>query len=96
MEEAIAEHAPAAGHLAAPVQPPLSPCPLMSDETEDHVEEAKRSRVGSEEEDNEATEDEDGLVLLPRHTKVVVTGNNRTKATLVGLQGVVQKVRRRL
>jgi hypothetical protein len=57
MEEAIAEHAPAAGHLAAPVQPPLSPCPLMSDETEDHVEEAKRSRVGSEEEDNEATEE---------------------------------------
>ncbi|XP_010543086.1 PREDICTED: uncharacterized protein LOC104816111 [Tarenaya hassleriana] len=31
------------------------------------------------------------LSLLPRHTKVVVTGNNRTKSVLVGLQGVVKK-----
>ncbi|KAJ9567152.1 hypothetical protein OSB04_003118 [Centaurea solstitialis] len=29
--------------------------------------------------------------VLPRHTKVVVTGNNRTKSVLVGLQGVVKK-----
>ncbi|KAF9689318.1 hypothetical protein SADUNF_Sadunf01G0079800 [Salix dunnii] len=31
------------------------------------------------------------LSVLPRHTKVVVTGNNRTKSVLVGLQGVVKK-----
>ncbi|GMH29752.1 hypothetical protein Nepgr_031595 [Nepenthes gracilis] len=31
------------------------------------------------------------LSLLPRHTKVIVTGNNRTKSVLVGLQGVVKK-----
>lgn len=31
------------------------------------------------------------LVVLPKHTKVVVTGNNRTKSVLVGLQGVVKK-----
>ncbi|XP_059290686.1 uncharacterized protein LOC132044215 isoform X3 [Lycium ferocissimum] len=29
--------------------------------------------------------------VLPRHTKVVVTGNNRTKSTFVGRQGVVKK-----
>ncbi|CAN8234710.1 unnamed protein product [Cochlearia groenlandica] len=34
---------------------------------------------------------EEELSVLPRHTKVVVTGNNRTKSVLVGLQGVVQK-----
>ncbi|XP_026400383.1 uncharacterized protein LOC113296285 isoform X2 [Papaver somniferum] len=34
---------------------------------------------------------EDDLAVLPRHTKVVVTGNNRTKSVLVGLQGVVKK-----
>ncbi|XP_042470576.1 uncharacterized protein LOC122052902 isoform X1 [Zingiber officinale] len=31
------------------------------------------------------------LSVLPRHTKVIVTGNNRTKSILVGLQGVVKK-----
>ncbi|XP_039067615.1 uncharacterized protein LOC120213581 [Hibiscus syriacus] len=31
------------------------------------------------------------LSILPRHTKVIVTGNNRTKSVLVGLQGVVKK-----
>ncbi|KAK1260329.1 hypothetical protein QJS04_geneDACA002065 [Acorus gramineus] len=31
------------------------------------------------------------LTVLPRHTKVIVTGNNRTKSVLVGLQGVVKK-----
>ncbi|KAG5041492.1 hypothetical protein JHK85_013968 [Glycine max] len=30
--------------------------------------------------------------VLPRHTKVVVTGNNNTKSVLVGLEGVVKKV----
>ncbi|CAI9094111.1 OLC1v1029789C1 [Oldenlandia corymbosa var. corymbosa] len=34
---------------------------------------------------------DDELTVLPRHTKVVVTGNNRTKSVLVGLQGVVKK-----
>ena len=34
---------------------------------------------------------EEGLSVLPRHTKVLVTGNNRTKSVLVGLQGVVTK-----
>lgn len=32
------------------------------------------------------------LNVLPRHTKVIVTGNKRTKSVLVGLQGVVKKV----
>lgn len=31
------------------------------------------------------------LSVLPQHTKVIVTGNNRTKSVLVGLQGVVKK-----
>ncbi|CAA7390769.1 unnamed protein product [Spirodela intermedia] len=31
------------------------------------------------------------LAVLPRHTKVIVRGNNRTKSVLVGLQGVVKK-----
>ena len=30
---------------------------------------------------------EEELSVLPRHTKVVVTGNNRTKSVLVGLRG---------
>ncbi|XP_074558368.1 uncharacterized protein LOC141814319 isoform X2 [Curcuma longa] len=34
---------------------------------------------------------EEELAVLPRHTKVIVTGNNRTKSVLVGLQGVVKK-----
>lgn len=34
---------------------------------------------------------EEGLTVLPRHTKVIVTGNNRTKSVLVGLEGVVKK-----
>ncbi|GJY23823.1 histone deacetylase complex subunit SAP30/SAP30-like protein [Tanacetum coccineum] len=34
---------------------------------------------------------EEELSVLPRHTKVVVTGNNRTKSVIVGLQGVVKK-----
>lgn len=34
---------------------------------------------------------EEGLAVLPRHTKVLVTGNNRTKSVLVGLHGVVTK-----
>ncbi|KAJ0611023.1 putative histone deacetylase complex subunit SAP30/SAP30 [Helianthus annuus] len=35
--------------------------------------------------------DEELSVLL-RNTKVIVTGNNRTKSVLVGLQGTVKKV----
>jgi len=35
--------------------------------------------------------DEEELHLLPRHTKVVVTGNNRTKTALVGQRGEVKK-----
>ncbi|KAF8111448.1 hypothetical protein N665_0076s0417 [Sinapis alba] len=38
-----------------------------------------------------SSEEEEELTVLPRHTKVVVTGNNRTKSVLVGLQGVVKK-----
>lgn len=34
---------------------------------------------------------DDELAVLPRDTKVLVTGNNRTKSVLVGLQGVVKK-----
>ncbi|KAL8145071.1 uncharacterized protein LOC141705788 isoform X2 [Apium graveolens] len=35
--------------------------------------------------------EEDMMSVLPPHTKVVVTGNNRTKSVLVGLHGVVKK-----
>lgn len=34
---------------------------------------------------------EEELSVLPRHTKVIVTGNNRTKSVLLGLHGVVKK-----
>lgn len=34
---------------------------------------------------------DDELFVLPRHTKVVVTENNRMKSVLVGLQGIVVK-----
>lgn len=34
---------------------------------------------------------EEELSVLPPHTKVVVTGNNRTKSVLLGLRGVVRK-----
>ncbi|MQL82771.1 hypothetical protein Taro_015233 [Colocasia esculenta] len=44
---------------------------------------------GQEQSFGENSEEE--LSVLPRHTKVVVTGNNRTKSVLVGLQGVVKK-----
>ena len=40
--------------------------------------------------DGDGSDDED-MHLLPRHTKVVVTGNNRTKTALVGQRGVVRK-----
>jgi len=96
--ERQAEHDPAV--VEAPAEPPpdiacmiseaphCEPLQLQLSAEEEHEEDAaaKRSRVGSEEED-----EEEGLVLLPRHTKVVVTGNNRTKSALVGLHGVVQK-----
>ena len=45
--------------------------------------------VNEEEEDHD--EEEEELAVLPRHTKVIVTGNNRTKSVLVGLHGVVKK-----
>ena len=35
--------------------------------------------------------DDEGLPLLRKHTQVRVTGNNRTKSSLVGLTGVVKK-----
>lgn len=91
----MAEHDPAV--VEAPAEPPPDVCmlsdtahecqPLQLEPVEEHEDDAaaKRSRVGSEE------DEEEGLVLLPRHTKVVVTGNNRTKSALVGLHGVVQK-----
>lgn len=34
---------------------------------------------------------DEGLAVLPKYTKVLVTGNNRTKSVLVGLHGVVTK-----
>ncbi|MFS7999019.1 putative histone deacetylase complex subunit SAP30/SAP30 [Helianthus anomalus] len=40
----------------------------------------------------EDSSDQEELTVLPRHTKVVVTGNNCTKSVLVGLHGVVKKV----
>jgi hypothetical protein len=36
---------------------------------------------------NDNEEEEEELGVLPRHTKVVITGNNRTKSCFVGLQG---------
>ena len=43
------------------------------------------------EEEEEEENDHEELSVLPRHTKVVVTGNNRTKSVLVGSHGVVKK-----
>lgn len=34
---------------------------------------------------------EEEPIVLPAHTKVLVTGNNRTKSIHIGLQGVVKK-----
>ncbi|XP_078167498.1 uncharacterized protein LOC144562199 isoform X2 [Carex rostrata] len=45
--------------------------------------------VSSYSRDTESGDEE--LSVLPRDTKVVVKGNNRTKSVLVGLQGVVKK-----
>lgn len=39
----------------------------------------------------DASNSEEDVALLPRNTKVIVTGNNRTKHTLIGLHGVVTK-----
>jgi hypothetical protein len=49
--------------------------------------------ICEEEEEDEVENDteEEELAVLPRHTKVIVTGNNRTKSVLVGLHGVVKK-----
>lgn len=44
---------------------------------------------GCQQSSGESSEEE--LAVLPPQTKVVVTGNNRTKSVLVGLQGVVKK-----
>ncbi len=33
-----------------------------------------------------------GLAVLPRHTKMLVINNNRTKLVLLGLHGMVKKV----
>lgn len=41
--------------------------------------------------DGSATHSEEEVALLPRNTKVIVTGNNRTKQSLIGLNGVVTK-----
>ncbi|KAK9067969.1 hypothetical protein SSX86_012080 [Deinandra increscens subsp. villosa] len=46
------------------------------------------TRIFSHFRDDSADEE---LSVLPRHTKVIVTGNNRTKSVLVGLQGTVKK-----
>ncbi|KAK8945290.1 hypothetical protein KSP40_PGU003455 [Platanthera guangdongensis] len=45
------------------------------------------SRVLSPSREESADEE---LSVLPRHTKVIVTGNKGTKSVLVGLQGVVK------
>lgn len=49
----------------------------------------RRMSGGCQHSCEESSEEE--LSVLPRHTKVVVTGNNRTKSVLVGLHGVVKK-----
>ena len=41
--------------------------------------------------EDDSHEEEDEVALLPRHTKVLVIGNNRTKQSLVGMAGVVKK-----
>uniref|UniRef100_A0A1D1YX85 Histone deacetylase complex subunit SAP30 n=1 Tax=Anthurium amnicola TaxID=1678845 RepID=A0A1D1YX85_9ARAE len=53
------------------------------------VESSVNGGYGGEQSCGESSEEE--LSVLPRHTKVVVTGNNRTKSVLVGLEGVVKK-----
>ncbi|PWA62730.1 hypothetical protein CTI12_AA237790 [Artemisia annua] len=58
--------------------------PTGDEKDEDLELENSQQNIGWEE-----IEDETGI--LPRHTKVVITGNNRTKSVLVGLQGVVKR-----
>ena len=44
-----------------------------------------------EEIEEEETNFDEEVSVLPRHTKVIVTGNNRTRSVLVGSHGVVKK-----
>jgi hypothetical protein len=40
---------------------------------------------------DDISNEELGLAVLPRHTKVLVTDNNRTKSVLLELHGVVKQ-----
>lgn len=68
----------------------VTTCEKIEIETMETEKPAASSREGGHASEEEGSEDE-GLALLPRHTKVLVTGNNRTKTSLVGLYGVVKK-----
>ena len=48
-------------------------------------------RLDTSNSEDESPEDEDEVALLPRHTKVMVIGNNRTKQSLIGKAGIVKK-----
>lgn len=41
--------------------------------------------------DNSSDSQADTVSVLPKHTRVLVTGNNRTKRLLVGQEAVVKK-----
>lgn len=57
--------------------------------TDGNTREKHPSGTGSEE--GEEGPSDESAPLLPRRTKVLVTGNNRTKSSLVGLEGYVKK-----
>ncbi|KAK9811784.1 hypothetical protein WJX72_009914 [[Myrmecia] bisecta] len=47
--------------------------------------------ASTSDEDAGSQDEEDAAALLPKHTKVLVTGNNRTRRQLIGVKGVVKK-----
>lgn len=63
--------------------------PEEVDVTEGDTREKHPSGTGSE--GGEEGPSDESAPLLPRRTKVLVTGNNRTKSSLVGLEGYVKK-----
>lgn len=41
--------------------------------------------------ENSSASSQDEVSILPKHTRVLVTGNNRTKRALIGQEAIVKK-----
>ncbi|XP_042445643.1 uncharacterized protein LOC122030489 isoform X2 [Zingiber officinale] len=52
---------------------------------------AMESRMSGGCQRNFGESSEEELPVLPRHAKVIVTGNDKTKSVFVGIQGLVKK-----